>query len=395
MRRFPALTALALAALCSAGCRALLPFGAPPRPGPSWRAVDAMWAAIRNDRERRSRFLSERYYVGHTDSGSAPLPSRAYHRVRVALGTRDRQPVIVVNTQQVLPFQHELNKQAPYYHGAILEEQELLFDRRWRLLKRSDWSWGVSPANDPAAKPADRLRYGMYGSGAGHFETRIEGRKAIVLEDGKVTRKVPFRGDLPSYEAIELLLGTAADAVKGATIQCQFVPCDRSDTYTVSEGEVQIDGPGGSPVATIAVKKARFGETEYIAPWRDERASSHGQSGTSLKPATAADYRRALATFVRDFKIRTLVDRDGNPVHLPMGLKGLRPSQRSHPCPRGGRSRSGASPMGLPPTSPQPAWGPPASPPPSWHRAAAPAAPKPAAAPRTLLGLPGHRELGP
>ena len=327
MPRSPTTATIALVSLCAAGCRALLPFGAPPRPGPSWGAVDAMWATIRNDPKRCSRFLSDRYYVAHTDSGSAPLPSRAHHRVRVALRRRGLQAVIVVHSQRVLPFQHDLNPPAPHYHGASLKEEELVFDRRWRLLNRSRWSWGVPPPRGAAAKPPGEACYGVYRSGAGRLETRIEGRKAIVLEDDKVTRTVPFRGELPSYEAVELLLGAAADAVKGATIQCQFVPSDRTDTYTVSDGEVQIDGPGGSPVATIAVKKARFGETEYIAPWRDERASSHGQSGTSLKPATAADYRRALATFVRDFKIRTLVDRDGKPVALPLGLEGLHPRE--------------------------------------------------------------------
>ena len=69
MRRSSTMAAVALASLCSAGCRVLLPFGAPPRPGPSWRAVDAMWAAIRNDAERRARFLSERYYVEGSERG--------------------------------------------------------------------------------------------------------------------------------------------------------------------------------------------------------------------------------------------------------------------------------------------------------------------------------------
>ena len=328
MRRSTSLTAVALALLCPGCCSARFPFGAPPRPGPSWRAIDSMWAAVRNDPERLARFLSERYYVEHTDSGSAPLPSRSYHRVRVALGTRDRQPVIVVNSQQVLPFQHELNKDSPYYHGAILEEEELVFDRRWRLLKRSRWSWGVSPAAGAATKPPDTLQYGgVYGSGAGHLETRIEGRTAIVLDDGKVTRKVPFRGALPSYEAVELLLGAAAEAVKGATIQCQFVPSDRTDTYTVSDGDPRIGRPKGSSTPIIAVEKARFGVTERIDPWRDERCSSHGQSSVALKPATADEYRRALRAFVRDFRIRTLVDREGKPVDLPMGLKDLQPRE--------------------------------------------------------------------
>jgi hypothetical protein len=49
MQRPFMIAAVTLASLCAAGCRALLPVGAPPRPGPSWRAVDAMWAAIRND----------------------------------------------------------------------------------------------------------------------------------------------------------------------------------------------------------------------------------------------------------------------------------------------------------------------------------------------------------
>jgi len=327
MRRSTNLTAVALALLCPGCCSALFPFGAPPRPGPSWRAVDAMWAAIRDDAGRRARFLSERYYVEYSDSGSSPLPKRVHRRVRVALGTRGRQAIIVVNSQQVLPFDHEFSKQAPHYHGATLEEQELVFDRRWRFLKRTTWVWGTPPMTDPAAKPPDSVLYGIYPSSPGRHEVRIEGRKVIILEDGKVTRTMPFGGGFPSYDAVGLLLGAAVDAVKGATIQCQISTSNRADIYTVSDGEVPIDGPGGTALTTIQVKEAGSRVMQSIAPWRDERVSSHGQSSVSLKPATAADYRRALATFVRDFKIRTLVDRDGKPVDLPMGLKDLQPRE--------------------------------------------------------------------
>jgi len=313
----------------NAGGDASLATASPKPVGESWAAVARMWDAIREDPARRKLFFSSRYYTEDFSSGTAPLPYRAFHRERVVTGTSG----IVVNRQTFLPYQRE--EGSPLlcdYHGAEIEEAELVFDHEWRFLAERTWVWGTPCARSSEEGPADRLVFGG---------RRASGYRNIRRNENKIisrswaqnnTRTYAYDETVPPTEAVLLLLGFGADHIKGRSISSKALQAAVPSFFRVLAEPRAVNDGSGEYVASIEVateegQEARPTATLYYRPQADSYSMGGNQCVQRFRPTTKEVYKKELREFLVCFNVKELLDNNGKAVSLPLGV-GMREGRR-------------------------------------------------------------------
>ena len=288
-----------------------------------------MWAAIRNDAERRARFLAERYYVEDFSSGTCPAPYRAYHRVKVALHGKGSRRRIVVNRQSFVPGPRAGDAGGGRPSRQFFE-QELIFDGDWRFLRARQWSWGQP---DPGRFGApETLTYGG-GSAEGMFygsdfeilspgtwwAARLVGDEVVAIREGEAPRTFAIDPTRPPAIAVKLLVRLAPEAVGKAPLRYWLWQDGCESDYDFSTFTKEPTTLNGKPALRFEVPQMEL----TIVPATGEYRYWLPQLTWVCSVTTKEAYFSALRAFLDDFGISELADAQGRPVALPLGLKGL------------------------------------------------------------------------
>jgi hypothetical protein len=301
-----------------------------------------MWSAVVRDPDRGlGRLLAERFYMEDWEtSAPGPSPRRAFHRVRISLGGRGDLGLFVVNRQFLQPVQDKSlwdNQEGSggfeFYFGVLFLEEELVFDRRWRFLDSRRWGWsGGVPENswrdEQERLVAERQRLGFYPLKLtpSYGEVRVQNDEVVDILDGKGRRTFALDRSVPSWEALEILFGLAADVVKGAKVTCQSMATGERFTYAIRGADPEARDSRGKPTNEIWVWPEVRDISEYaysFKPPSGEVQQSNNVVLCTLKRTTREVYEGAVGKFLSDFRITALTDKEGKPVDLPLGLKNL------------------------------------------------------------------------
>jgi len=313
----------------------------------TWTTVRRIWTSIKADEEKSKQFFAPRYYMEVFESGAPPLPYRAYYKIVVERRKNSPDAELVVKEQGFLPVQDYdgYSYEVVDYHGVHLEETESTYALDWSLKQARFFRWGC-PSSLNTAKPSQKLRYGTTENGAGYAEItrspggrlhyaadgwggggwlgsiRGEGDYKELGPDGLWRSSTATSRDLPDWRVLKVLLSSLPEAARGINITCMNPENGQECSYAFlpfdpNRGDLRTREGSDAALKTSLMIGSPHG-WHYFG--KDIFACEAGQCTWIWRRIDAATYKAELKRFLQDHDVKSLQDRNGKVVELPIGI---------------------------------------------------------------------------
>jgi len=289
-----------------------------------------MWSAIQRDQKRMDLLFGDFFYVELYSGSPGPVAYKAYIHERVGYEVRNGTRLIVVNRQRfLLPPKGELRDYYSTSGNLVYEELEDVYDENWKLVSLRHWVWEGEVGAEQGEAPRFLYRPSEY--------------EEINIKRGQYTRFGHFTmnrvSDLrfpPFPRAVDLLLAVAADVVQGQAVDWWgdgYVILEEKHTITWSlspedpERVWKAESEQREEVSAVAVRVRRLDPPDrlfyprcYDVTTREFEYQDQ-QSFFEFRRIDRDTYVKHLREYTGLLDVKEMIDDDGNPVDLPLGLK--------------------------------------------------------------------------
>jgi len=298
----------------------------------SYEVLYRMWRAIKQDQKRMDLLFGDFFYVELYSGSPGPVAYKAYIYERVGYEIRNGTRVIVLNRQRfLLPPKGGLRD---YYSGGYLvyEEHEDVYDESWHLVGLRHWVWEGTAAVKQGEVPRFVYRPTEY--------EEISIRRKQYTKFGTFARYSSSDVRFPPFRrAVDLLLTVAADVVQGQAVDwCGggyvISKEKRSITWNLSPDDPERmlnQGPEQrEEVSAVPVHRRRYYSQGCL--WYPRCYDVTTREFKDLDQQSYFEFRRigkdmfvaALREYTELLDVTEMVDDEGLPVDLPLGLRILK-----------------------------------------------------------------------